>query len=210
VTVVIDPPTGTLAVYRDGVLEFARYDATAPLLLMATNLAVLGRSLVAVDPYFPGAIDEFRIYSGALSAPEIALSETNGPNSTAHDPGALNSITVVPATYPAYSGIVPPSVLANFANLPNFNLVPNNSAALAGLIVISSDLNVIQVLPGNMLLTFRPGTVTLTAIYLGKTNSATVTVRNVGALAHRYSFTNDVTDSVAGANGALQGSATVA
>jgi hypothetical protein len=61
-----------------------------------------------------------------------------------------------------------------------------------------------------MLQTFRPGTVTLTATYLGKTDSATITVENVGTLAHRYSFTNDANDSVGTANGTLQGAATVA
>ena len=131
-TFVIDPPTGTMSVYRDGVLEYARYDATAPLSLISTNLAVIGRSLVGVDPYLPASIDEFRIYSGALTPAEIALSHQNGPNSTAHDPGTLNSIKVQAATYPAYSGVVPPVVLANYANLSNFRLQPNNSAVVGG------------------------------------------------------------------------------
>ncbi len=209
VTVVIDPLTSTLAIYRDGTLEFARYDAGASLSLIATNLAVIGRSLVAVDPYMPGAVDEFRIYSGALSPQEIAMTQKNGPNSTARDPGTLNSIKVPAATYPAYSSLVPPVVLANYANLSNFNLLPNNSATINGLVVSSSDTNVIRVLANNMLSTLRPGTVTLTASYLGKTDSATVTVENIGTLTHRYSFTSDASDSVGSADGTLQGNASV-
>src|SRR5689334_13948696 len=100
---------------------------------IATNLAVIGRSLVPVDPFLPASIDEFRIYSGALSPAEIALTHINGPNSTTRDPGQLNSIKVVTNAYPAYSGIVPPVIRANYANLPNFNLIPNNSAAPNGL-----------------------------------------------------------------------------
>ena len=209
VTVVLDPAFGTMAVYRDGVLEFARYDAAAALSQIATNLAVIGKSLVAVDPYFPGAIDEFRIYSGAMTAQEIALAHQNGVGSLAHDPGTLNSIKVAVTNYPAYSGIIPPMIAANYANLANFNLLPNNSASVIGLTVTSSDTNVVQVLGGNMLRTLRPGTVTLSASYLGKTDSATITVQNVGTLTHRYSFASDASDSVGSANGNLLGTASV-
>src|SRR6185437_13367794 len=63
----------------------------------------------------------------------------------------------------------------------------------------------------NMLTTYRPGKVTLTASYGGKTNSATVEVKNMAALTHRYQFNTDgdASDSVGGANGTLQGAATV-
>jgi hypothetical protein len=77
------------------------------------------------------------------------------------------------------------------------------------LVVASSDTNVVVVRANNMLETRRPGTVTLSAIYLGQTNSATVAVRNIGELKHRYSFNADATDSVGAANGVLQGNATV-
>jgi hypothetical protein len=214
-TYVIDPPTGTMATYRDGVLEFARYDANGALSSLSTNLAVIGQSIftnsggIHPDPFLVGSIDEFRIYSGALSPAEIALTQINGPNSTAHDPGALNSIKVVTNAYPAYCGNVPPVIHANYANLPNFTLLANNSAVADGLVITSSDTNVIQVLPNNMLRTARPGIVTLTATYQGKTDVATVTVENIALLTHRYSFDTDASDSVGAANGTLQGSASV-
>jgi hypothetical protein len=62
-TTVIDPAASTLAIYRDGVLEYARYDATASLTNVSTNVA-MGRSLVAVDPFLAASIDEFRVYTG--------------------------------------------------------------------------------------------------------------------------------------------------
>ncbi len=209
VTFVIDPLTSTLAVYRDGVLEYARYDASAPLSLVSTNLAVIGRSLVGADPYMPGSIDEFRIYNGALTPQEIATTHKNGPNSISRDPGALASIRVPTNTYPAFSGVVPPVVLGIYANLTNFNFQPNNSAVISGLVVTSSDTNIVNVRANNMLQTFRPGTVTLTATYLGRSDSATIKVENLGALTHRYSFTSDASDSVGGSNGTLLGGATV-
>jgi hypothetical protein len=116
---------------------------------------------------------------------------------------------VVTNAYPAYSGIVPPLILANYANLPNFNLVPNNSAAPNTLIVTSSNTNVIQVLPNNMLRTLRPGTAVLTATFQGKTDSATVSVRNIATLTHRYTFNSDANDSAGTANGILHGDANV-
>ena len=53
-------------------------------------------------------------------------------------------------------------------------------------------------------------TITATVGALSSTNSAVVTVSPVvPALAHRYSFTTDASDSVGGANGTLNGDATV-
>jgi hypothetical protein len=60
-----------------------------------------------------------------------------------------------------------------------------------------------------MLTTFRPGKVTLTASFGGKTNSAVVNVGNKAVLAHRYSFTSDTSDSIGGADGTPQGAASV-
>lgn len=208
-TCIFDPPSSTLAVYKNGVLDYARYDAGAPLSTVSTDFAVIGRSLVDVDPYMPGSVDEFRIYSGALSPQEIALTQQNGPGSTDRDPGALVSIQVPAMAYPAYSPIFPPTVLATYDNLADFNLLPNNSAAATGLALTSSDSSVLQVLPNNMVRTFRPGTVTLTANYLGKTSSATITVKNVGTLTHRYTFNTDTNDSVGTADGILHGTASV-
>ena len=208
-TCVFDPPSSTMAVYKNGALEYALHNAGASLSAVATNLAVIGRSLVAVDPYMPGTVDEFRIYTGALTPQEIALAEKNGPGSTVRDPGTLQSIKLGAVSYPAYSDKFPPLIYANYANLTNFNLLPNNSAVVSGLTLTSSDTNVLLVLPNNLVRTLRPGSVTLTGTYFGKTDSATINVKNVGTLTHRYSFTNDASDSVGTANGTLQGSATV-
>ena len=35
---------------------------------------------------------------------------------------------VVPTNYPAYASLVPPVILANYANLANFNLLPTVTA----------------------------------------------------------------------------------
>lgn len=217
ITCVLDPTTSTMSIYRNGVLQFALYDASAPISGIATNNAYIGRSMFNADPYLPASIDEFRIYSGALSPMQVAVIDQAGPNSINFNVGALSSITVVPTNYPANSVLVAPVILANFANLANFNLLPTvtaggNIAYTAGtqpLVVTSSDTNVISVNAQNILTTYGPGTATLTATYGGFTSSATVTVRNDAVLTHRYSFTTDASDSVGGANGTLMGTASV-
>lgn len=206
-TGVVDPTTSTMAVYTNGVLMVASYTASAPLTLIGTNNATLGQSSYG-DPNAIVSIDEFRIYRGALSPAQVAMSDLSGPSSTNFDPGALSSITVVATSYPAYSQLLAPVILANYASLSGFNLLPNVYAQANGLAVTSSDPTILSVNAQNLLTTYRPGTVTLSATYLGKTSSATVEVQNQAALAHRYSFDSDATDSVGGANGSLVGTAT--
>lgn len=216
ITCVVDPPTGAISIYRDGVLEFAEYDAVASLSNVATNFAYLGKSFYSADPYAMASFDEFRIYSGALTPAQVALTQRGGPGSTSQDVGALSSIVVAATNYPAFAAAVPPVILANYANLSNFNLLPTltagGNATLGGpqgLVVTSSDPSIVRVNTQNMLTTYRPGTVTLSASYLGKSSSTTIRVRNDATLTHRYSFTSDAGDSVGGANGSLQGAATV-
>jgi hypothetical protein len=216
ITCVVDPPTSTISIYRDGVLEIARYDASAPLSLVPTNYVFLGRSFYDPDPYLQASIDEFRIYSGALTPAQVALTQKNGPNSTSLDVGALSSVVVLATNYPAYASLVAPAILANYANLSNFNLLPTvtapRNATLTGpqgLVLTSSNASIANVNAQNLLTTLRPGAVTLTATYGGKTNSAIVEIKNAAVLTHRYSFTNDATDSVGGANGTLQGAASI-
>jgi hypothetical protein len=216
ITSVLDPQTGTMSTYFNGVLELARYDASAPISGIATNYAFIGHSLFNADPYLPASIDEFRIYSGALTPAQVAMSQQSGPNSTSINPGSLNSIAVVPTNYPAYAALVAPVILANYANLANFNLLPTTSAGgnptlsgPQGLVVRSSNTNIVSVNAQNMLTTYRPGTVTLTASFGGETNSATIVVKNEAKLTHRYSFAADGSDSIGGANGTLKGTASV-
>jgi len=207
-TVVINPTSSYLAVYTNGVLEYSSTSVTASLANCSTGLVSLGFSS-AGDPPWTGSIDEFRIYSGALSGPEIALTDRNGVGATNRSPGALQSIQVASQSYPAYAGEVAPTILANYANLSGYSLLPNLTAYVFGLTVTSDNTNVVQVLANNMLQTYRPGTATLTAVYQGLTNRAIITVENLGTLAHRYSFTSDASDSIGGANGTLVGDTSI-
>ncbi len=85
VACVLDPPSGFMGIYTNGVLAAARNDL-ASLASVDTNLFFLGRSLFAADAWLNGSIDEFRIYNAPLSAAEIAASYRNGPNAVIRRP----------------------------------------------------------------------------------------------------------------------------
>ena len=76
---VLDPASGFMGIYTNGVLAALRKDL-ASLSSVDTNVFFLGRSLFASDAPLNGSIDEFRIYNTALSASAIAASFSNGPN----------------------------------------------------------------------------------------------------------------------------------
>lgn len=209
ITCVVDPTTSAIQCYTNGVLMAGLYNATAPLSDIATNNAYLGRSGYNADPYAVLSIDEFRIYSGALNAAQVAASDKNGPNTASFDPGTLQSIAVASTNYPANCSMLAPVVTATYSGIGALNLMPNVMANFPGLVVTSSDTNVISVGARNILTTGSSGTATLTAALGGKTNSSTVTVGPAAILTHRYSFTSDASDSVGGANGTLVGTAVV-
>jgi hypothetical protein len=71
VAVTIDGTAKTLQLYIDGELAASGPTNTLPSALGKTNQNWLGRSQYDADAYLSGAIDEFRIYSRALSAAEV-------------------------------------------------------------------------------------------------------------------------------------------
>jgi len=79
VACVLDPRSGFMGIYTNGVLAGSRKDLTS-LASVDTNVFFLGRSLFASDAPLNGSIDEFRIYNAALSAEAIAASHASGPD----------------------------------------------------------------------------------------------------------------------------------
>ena len=79
VACVLDPPSGFMGIYTNGILAVSTNNLTS-LASVATNRFYLGRSLFPTDPPLNGSIDEFRIYSAALSAAQISDNYKNGPN----------------------------------------------------------------------------------------------------------------------------------
>lgn len=76
---VLDPPSGFMAVYTNGVRAGSTNGLTS-LTSVDTNWFFLGRSLFASDSWLNGSIDEFRIYNAALTAQQVARNFSNGPD----------------------------------------------------------------------------------------------------------------------------------
>lgn len=80
VTLIYDPVGGVKSIYINGALSSIYSGAIAALGSYPQNVFVLGRSPWSSDPNLKGTIDEFRIYSGVLTPPDITAAQTVGPN----------------------------------------------------------------------------------------------------------------------------------
>jgi regulation of enolase protein 1 (concanavalin A-like superfamily) len=79
VVAVYNQTTGTALIYTNGVIEATMAVSTA-LSNVSPNAGALGRSPWGDDPWLNGAIDEFRIYAGALLPADIAATQIAGPD----------------------------------------------------------------------------------------------------------------------------------
>jgi hypothetical protein len=116
------------------------------------------------------------------------------------NPGDFEQVTLV-GDYPSVPGVLLSS------SEPGID-----PAAFAHPVYSSSNPSVATIDVNGLLTAVGPGTSTLTATVgaFSSTNSVTITVTpSGGTLIHRYSFTTDASDSVGGADGVLNGDATV-
>ncbi len=211
IVVVYNSPAGYMAIYINGVLRGANTAITIPLSSVQDVRNVIGADNWP-DPGMTGSVDEFRIYNGALTSQQIAVSQNTGQGATNVDPGALLNLTLqLPSTIVMESAQTP-TILANYANLTNYALAANNVGPLVGLTITSTDTNVVFYNSADgQIHSVKPGTASLTATYQGKTGNQTVTVVRPppAMLAHRYSFNGNTLDSIGGANGTNVGNAIV-
>jgi hypothetical protein len=208
-TTVIDPASGHLAVYTNGVLSGFATNDFQPLSAIATNFVYVGRSLWTApgpagtgDPYLLGSIDELRVYNGTLTPAQIALADVSGANNTNLVVGAIKSIAVSLPTM-QLGDIVPGGMLVTYANLTNFDLNANSITPVS--VFTSSNSNVVYQATDGRVHAVGLGTATMTANYQGLTASQSVTVEYMPTLEHRYSFmdapgSTNAADSVGGTN----------
>lgn len=217
VVCIYDPTAQVQAVFTNGALHSLKTGSSIP---AANNLWTFGGALgrspwwAFGDPYLNGAFDEFRIYSGELTPQKIALNYLAGPNSyNTNTQGALVSIALQVASTMPMSSSQTYGLLVNYTGLTGFDIIKNSIFTVAGLTVTSSDTNILSVGANKLLVAGNPGTVTLTAVYQGITNTATVTVQRppLAPLIHRWSFNEasgtTAADSIGGADATLQGTA---
>ncbi len=221
ITAVFNPPAGYVAVYTNGTLVSANTAVTTQFSSVSSVLNYIGRSLYNGDSYMDFDLDEFRIFNGALTSQGVAIADVAGPDAVPS--GVTNGVgPVLSLSFQAPSTLQPLTIgslklLANYANLTNFDLVGNSIFAPAGLTITSSDTNVVTIGTDNKLHALNPGTSKIIAIFQGTTNTQVITVTNTEAvLVDRYSFSEpngstNVIDSVGGPawNGTLPNGGTL-
>jgi hypothetical protein len=81
---VYHPYAGYVSIYTNGVLAAINSNVSNPLAATlnanADPLNLIGESLYDTDPFWSGAINEFRIYNGPLTAGQILADYALGPN----------------------------------------------------------------------------------------------------------------------------------
>jgi hypothetical protein len=202
---------GLASLYVNG-LKVASGPQTKPLYTIQDVDNYLGQSQFygSGDPYFPGAIDEFRILSGAETELQIAVDNAAGPNNIVTNPGVLVSISLVGSnTVDAHGAGVPISVVANFANITNVNI-----SSVPTVTIASSAPSVATVVNG-VVVPQNIGPTTITATYNGLSANLNVTVFDTNAyptLLHRWNFhdpanSSTINDSVGTIDGTVEGAA---
>ncbi len=201
-----DAETRRGVLYVDGVLVAVSTTFTnSPASIGPTVNNWLARSQFN-DPYWYGSIDEFRIWSNALPALQVAANAATGPDNIVADLGALQSVTLLANASMNLGASQIAGLSANYANISNVNVT-----ALAPAFT-SDNTNVVTVIGSTRIQAVGLGTANLQASFGGLTASKAITVVAVPppVLSHRYSFNTDASDSVGSAHGTLEGSAAVA
>lgn len=135
------------------------------------------------DPPLNAAINEFRIYEGALSDLDIALSRKAGPDALGATPGALQTLAfgVAPQLYLGNPTGYQVALLANFANVTGVDV-----AGVSGVSYVSGNTNIFTVNATGALTPRALGSASLVATY--QSLSATTTVSVVAPIAIRVTL----------------------
>jgi hypothetical protein len=163
----------------------------------------------AAGTNFMGAVDEFRIWNGALTRLQIETSFASGPTNVLLNPGAPSSISLTLNDPTMVLGTIQrPVVKGTFATVGTLDLT-----GVPDVVLTSSDSTKVVVIGGGdaKLRAVGTGTANVVASYGGLSATSQVTVISVPALriAHRYSFRGTAADSVGHADGTLKGQAAI-
>lgn len=209
VTAVFNPPSGYIALYKNGVLISQNDAVTASMSSISNALNYIGKSLYNGDPYPDISLDEFRIYNGSLSPLQVAANDLSGPDvSPAASYGTITNLQLQigsPVAIGASSG--PATVTAMASGLPNPVVLNVPDVAIA---YTSANTNTATVNPTNGIVTgIGSGTVNIIASFGGQFATQAVQVISLPTtMIHRYSFSETTTnngdvvhDSIGTANG---------
>ncbi len=169
-----------------------------------SNFAVYSGSgtSVTVSNLTPGRVYYATLYS--YSAGGAAYNLQAPPTASQSASGTPLSLSFQVATQIVYGTTAQDSVLANYGPglISDVTATASYTSSVPGVIAVSA---------GGLLQANGFGSSLITAAYQGLQATQMVAVSNplVDNLTHRYSFATDASDTVGGANGTLQGNATI-
>ena len=208
VTSVYNPVLGYIELYTNGVLVSANNGVTVQMSSISNQLNYIARSLYTPDSYMDVALNEFRIWNGALNGLQVAGCELGGPDTVSLSAGTVTSIQLqVPFFQLVQGGSESGTVSATASLFPSPISITRLCAYASG------NTNILTVNSNGVITAVGQGSATIVASYSSLTSTQTITVvQPASVLAHRYSFTADASDSVGGAawNGTLPNGGTFA
>ncbi len=182
IVAVFNPPAGRVSLYTNGVLAASNTGVTTPLSSVNDVYSYIGKSLYTVDPYTPLNLAEFRIYNGALGAPQVALDAAAGPTQIITDPGALQAVQLTVSRQMVAGASQQARLTGNFANVTNVNLFTYGVPT-----VYSDNTNAITISASGLITALMPGaSADLVTAYGGLSATQTVTV--TGFATNRFTF----------------------
>lgn len=201
---IFNAPLNTIDLYLNGHWQNTITNLSFKLSGITNTLSRLGANLAGTA--FTGAtFDEFRIYNGAMDLLGMRTSFAAGPTNVVSSPGLATALTVRLDSQMVQGSKQVPHATASYATVANVDVSQTSQ-----LIWSSSDTNVIAITSDGLLQAAGIGSATVTGVFAGKTNSASITVfPKQTMLTHRYSYTTDAKDSVGGQDGYLWGNAQV-
>lgn len=169
----------------------------SPQLAGSTTNDWLGRSQFSADPLINADYDEFRVYSGALNALEVAADYQYGPDTYPESYGTVTNINlVVSPSSMALNSQVSAEVLAAATGITN-EAVDIHDAA--GVTYVVGNTNVVTVSPSGLVTAVGVGATTIVAHYSSLSSTQAVSVFSVPTqMLHRYSFSNTTADNGGG------------
>jgi len=134
IVAVFDPPAGYEALYTNGVLAAANTAINVQFSEITNVLNLIGRSLYTGDSYYSFNIDEFRIYSGALSPDEVRAAQASGPNQVLTTNASINAVMVGGNLTLSWPVSAAGFVLQSRTNLVSgsWQMVPSPAAQIVG------------------------------------------------------------------------------
>jgi glucose/arabinose dehydrogenase len=213
VVVTYDALNNLMSMYLDGVFADSASMGGYNITQLGFNTGRFGCGYYFGDPDFNGSINELRIYSGALSASDVANDFAAGPN-TLVQPGTfvpkLSSMpdVAIPVNgstgalpFTITNGPIPISSLTLSSTSSDTSLVPPGNIVFGG----SGTNRTVTVTPASGLQGSAVITITVSNAQVSSSTSFTLTVGSPTLVA-RYAFDGDASDSSGnGNNGTLTG-----